>query len=459
MSRRDLAGTSVVVAGAGLAGLSAARELEKRGAAVTIVEARDRVGGRVWTLRNQFAARQHAEAGADLIEGEQQHILKLARELGLKPIRILREGFGFYGPDARGHRRAHTTLAGLAGVGKLMAREIEDFKLAEERWDSAVAARLARQSVAAWLDRTSAPRDLRAGMRGFRGFFLADPEDLSLLPLVEQFADAGPPGKGTIFRIEGGNDRLATGLAKRLRGALILKTMVRRVVQHGDRVTVTIEGLGQPHTELTAHYFVCALPASTARGVLFEPPLPDPQHDAIAHLRYGCATRLLLQFDRRFWRKSGRPMAFGTDLATGAIWDGSEGQPGPAAVLTFLAGGRASAALQEILRKEGERGVIDRLAWLGTPGRLLAAQTVVWDHDPLARGGYAYFDPGFDPLWRAWLARPAGRIVFAGEHTSIKYQGYMNGAVETGLRAAAEIAALQADGSTTSTSASHVSGS
>ena len=67
---------------------------------------------------------------------------------------------------------------------------------------------------------------------------------------------------------------------------------------------------------------------------------------------------------------------------------------------------------------------------------------MVWDHDPLARGGYAYFDPGFDPLWRAWLARASGRIVFAGEHTSIKYQGYMNGAIETGLRAAAEISAL-----------------
>ena len=69
MRSRDLAGVSVIVAGAGLAGLAAARELEARGAAVTVVEARGRVGGRVWTLRECFAGRQHAEAGADLIEG------------------------------------------------------------------------------------------------------------------------------------------------------------------------------------------------------------------------------------------------------------------------------------------------------------------------------------------------------------------------------------------------------
>jgi monoamine oxidase len=72
----------------------------------------------------------------------------------------------------------------------------------------------------------------------------------------------------------------------------------------------------------------------------------------------------------------------------------------------------------------------------------MASRTVVWESDPWAGGGYAYFDPSFDPDLRPWLARPFRRIVFAGEHTSIKWQGYMNGAIESGIRAAAEIAAL-----------------
>ena len=427
--------------GAGLAGLSAARELEARGATVTVLEARNRVGGRVWTLRDGFAAGQYAEAGADLVEEEQEDVLRLARELGLRPARILRAGFGFYGPDASGRRRIHATSAALAAAGRYLKGEIRDFKLAEERWDSGVAASLSALSVAQWLDRIDAPTPFRAGMRAFRGFFLADPEDLSLLPVVEQFAESGAPGRARIFRIPGGADRLATTLAKRLRGRVLLETVVRRVEQAADGVRITIDDRSGRRSEIAGHFFVSTMPASTAREIVFDPPLPEAQHDAMAHLRYGCATRLLLQFDRRFWRKPKRPLAFGTDLPTGAVWDATELQRRPHGILSFLAGGRASAALQDILAREGEAGVIRQIEWLGKPAKLLASKTVVWDDDPWARGGYAYFDPGFDPLWRAWLARPAGRILFAGEHTSIKSQGYMNGAIETGLRAAAEIAA------------------
>jgi monoamine oxidase len=267
MSRRDLAGQSVVLAGAGLAGLSAARALEKRGAAVTVVEARDRVGGRVHTIRGAFAARQHGEAGADLIEGEQEHVMGLARELGLKPARILRKGFGFYGVDRRGKARIHTGPGRLLGVGRYLGDAVRDFNLAEQRWDSAIAARLARFSVAAWLERTKAPADIRAGMRAFRGFFLADPEDLSLLPLVEQFAEWGAPGGDEMFRIEGGNDRLATGVARRLRVALLLKTIVRRIVRRKDSDRHDRGAGAAAHRDRRGGLRLAALPASTARGV------------------------------------------------------------------------------------------------------------------------------------------------------------------------------------------------
>ena len=155
-----------------------------------------------------------------------------------------------------------------------------------------------------------------------------------------------------------------------------------------------------------------------------------------------------MQFERRFWAKRGRPRAFGTDQPYGAVWDASEQQDGEAAILSFLAGGRASREMQALLAEEDIDGLVRRLDWLGEPAKLLASHTIVWDHDEWARGGYAYFHPGFDPLLRDWLARPAGRVVFAGEHTSVKWQGYINGAIESGERAAAEIAALHAESRT-----------
>src|SRR5262245_31254847 len=98
----DLAGASVIVAGAGLAGLVAARDLTRLGAQVTVVDARERVGGRVRTVRSGFADSQHAEAGADLIDGSHSQLRRLADELGLKLTQILRNGWGYARPDANG---------------------------------------------------------------------------------------------------------------------------------------------------------------------------------------------------------------------------------------------------------------------------------------------------------------------------------------------------------------------
>ena len=116
-------------------------------------------------------------------------------------------------------------------------------------------------------------------------------------------------------------------------------------------------------------------------------------------LKYGRATRTLLQFSKRFWRAPGRPRAFGSPLPFGAVWDGNEEQRGRAGILSLLAGGGASDATQAIVAKHGARGLTDALDWLGSKdSELLASRQIVWEQDPYARGGYAYFDPGFDPV-------------------------------------------------------------
>jgi monoamine oxidase len=441
--RPSLNGVSIVVAGAGLAGLAAAHDLLALGGAVTVVDARDRVGGRVFTIRDGFHEGQHAEAGGDMIDEDQREICELARQIGLKLTRILRGGFGYVRQNGASRPRIVQRQVGRGWdqLARSLRPVVRPYRLAEERWDSPITAHLARRSVAAWLDETDANDELRATAAGLRGFFLADPDELSLIALIDQFGADDDAMPGPMYRIEGGNDSLAKALAAPLRGRLHLKTEVVAVSHRGQGVRVSVKN-GHAVSQIACDYLVMTLPASVLRRIPFTPPLPAHQHDAFARLRYGRATKSLLQFSRRFWRMPGRPRAFGSPLPFGALWEGNEEQRGAGGILALLAGGGASDATQAIVAKEGAAGLVRALEWLGSKrADLVAWRQIVWEDDPFARGGYAFFDPEFDPALRPWLARPCNRIVFAGEHTSIKWQGYMNGAVESGRRAAAEIAA------------------
>jgi monoamine oxidase len=442
-------GTSVLIAGAGLAGLTAARELTKKGASVTVIDARDRVGGRVHTLREPFLHGEHAEAGADLIDESQTEICTLIADVGLRMARILPGGFTSVRQDSRGRRR----MAGKRGWQDLARRlqpEVRAFCVSEQRWDGGVADSLAPESVAQWLDRIRAPEALRDIAVGMRGFFLADPDELSLLALTDQFADDGTPGSERMFRIVGGNDRLPAALAKALGSRIRLQTILHRAAQTRDGVTAALASNGRI-SEARFDYLVCAMPATTLRDVVFEPALPELQRQAVTVVKYGAATKTALQFDRAPWRKRSKPRGFGTPFPLGAVWDGNEEQrqaglprrsreAAKAGILTLLAGGGASAATRAILAAEGPSRIVRELSWLNLRNTELVAWTSLsWEHEAWSLGGYAFFDTQFPPSLRYWLARPFARIFFAGEHTSLRWQGYMNGAVETGVRAAEEV--------------------
>ena len=441
----ELSGVSVLVAGAGLAGLSAARDLAALGAKITVIDARDRVGGRVQTVRDGFEESQHAEAGGDMIDEGHVALRRLAGELGLTLTRILRGGFGYVRMNGGGRPRIAVSKAtkGWDRLNAALAPLTARYQLVEQRWDSPITADLARTSVSAWLDEIHADDDLRTTANGMRGFFLADPEELSLLALVDQFASWGRPAAQHMYRIKGGNDGLAAALAAPLGDRLRLKTEIVAVSHRGGDVRASVKD-GRNVMQIRADYLLLALPATLVRRIPITPALPARQHEALASLKYGQATKTLLQFSKRFWHVAGRPRAFGSSLPFGAVWDGNEEQRGPAGILSLLAGGSASDATRGLTTSEGVKGLVASLDWLGAGNADVRSwRQIAWDTDPWARGGYAFFDPGFDPGLREWLARPFGPIFFAGEHTSQQWQGYMNGAIESGQRAAAEIAATR----------------
>ncbi|HJT20290.1 MAG TPA: NAD(P)/FAD-dependent oxidoreductase [Nitrospira sp.] len=438
-----LTGVSVIVVGAGLAGLTAAARLSREGAKVTVIEARPRAGGRVLTLRNSFAEGQHAEAGGDFIDEGQEEIIALVQQYGLTLRRVLRRGFSFVRQERSGrpHDRPIPGASAWSKIERLAEPLVQSYRRQGQRWDTAFVRKLGGQSIAQWLDRVEADDEVWAIVRGLRGFFLADPEDLSLLVLIDQLA-SDAPGRRGIYRIEGGNDRLPDALAAKLEEAIHFNTAAMSLRHDRTSVRVTVRTAGGGQSVLKADAAILAVPAVTLRAVPIQPALPDDQAKAIACLKYGRVTKSLLQFGRRFWKRKGRPLAYGSDAPTGALWDANEEQGGRPGILTLMAGGQASEDSRKIVAQHGVDGLVRQLEWLGSSGAdLLHAHLVTWEDDPWAGGGYAYFDPGFDPAWRDWLARRYGRLFFAGEHTSVKWQGYMNGAVESGIRAAEEVAA------------------
>ena len=319
---------------------------------------------------------------------------------------------------------------------------IRPYRLAEQRWDSPIAADLARRSVAQWLDEVQADEELRATATGLRGFFLADPEELSLIALVDQFAaEDGPPAPGTCTASTAATIVSRPALAAPLGDRLQLNTELVAVSHRGRDVRATLKdgrSVSPDHVRL---------PRARAAGDAAAPhadhagPAGAAARRDRAGCRYGRATKTLLQFSRRFWRDArtaaGVRIAAARSARSGTATRNSADAPG---ILALLAGGGASDASQAILAREGRAGLAARSTGSGRSARRCSRRgRSSGRHDPLARGGYAYFDPGFDPALRAWLARPVGRLFFAGEHTSIKWQGYMNGAVESGRRAAAEI--------------------
>ncbi len=427
--------------GAGLAGLTAAVELQKQGAVVTVLEGQDRVGGRVLTIRDGFVGRQHAEAGADFIDEEHEEMCRLVRSVKLKLVPVLRAGFSF---ALSSNGKVRPPVSG-DGIWKRLTHHltplIHAYRLSEQRWDGAVARTLGAMSVADWLKEASLPRELRYMLVGLRGFFLADPADLSLLSLVDQVA-SGSPGKGGMYRIAGGNDQLPKTLASMLHDHVRLRHEALAVSQSKTFVRVRVRN-EKNESWLRSDYIILSLPATRLRMLEIHPALPHEQAAAIAKLSYGPVTKTLLQFDRRFWNNPHRRLAYGTNLPIGAVWDANEQQKGKSGILCLMAGGTTSAATRQLVSTAGTAGLVRALDWIGKGGKsVVSIRSVTWEQDPWVQGGYAVFGPGFDPGLRSWLARPCGRILFAGEHTSLRWQGYMNGAVESGLRAAAEIQAL-----------------
>lgn len=399
--------TEVVVVGAGLAGLAAATELHRAGVDVVVVEARGRVGGRVWS--------EHLEAPDGttcVIERGAEFVLAGYTTLEALVVRhaltLADTGMSYYVREPRGIRGVDAEALGRAGRAVVRAarvaggRSVADVIAASKVPPALAASVLARVEISCALEANRlAP---------------------SVLEHVASF-EALPS-----HRIAGGNQRLARAMADTLgRGRIMLDAPVRALDRRVDRIRLSVEG-----GEIEAEQVVLALPLPVLRGLAIDPPLPQWKADALARVEIGQAAKLhvplgvavpasaVMSVPDRFW-----------------CWTVTDFEGRVCPVLNCFAG--SPSALRRLAVADGPATWIQRVRALQPELELMTSAAVLttWGDDPWALG--AYRASGVTDSDEPLLEAPVGGLHFAGEYAAGQISGLMEGALRSGIRAAVEI--------------------
>ena len=449
----------IIVVGAGLAGLAAAWELVQLGHDVTVLEAGHRPGGRVRTLREPFADGLYAEAGAISFADSFRHVLRYAKTFGIpvvsakppgKPLKMVEHLRGRRVEIQAGQETAWPVdlAPGEKGLGvsalfqKYLGstgKELGD--PADPAWRLESFAALDRVTLAEYLKSRGASEGAIHLLAANTPFGYGWSEVSALHRLVSDLALFQAGGAvGTRF-LEGGSDRLPDAFAKALRERVWYGAPVLSIRQEPGGVRVVVRQHGGERT-LEADRLVCAVPVPALRRIAVEPALSPDKRQAVEKLEYTPVTRIYIQARRRYWFERGYTGLSGTDLPIQLVNE----QP-------FVRADDQTRGILEchIKGPEAERvGAMDQDAQIafavdnleklhpGIRDQVEGGVSVSWHEDPWIGGGYAWWKPGQLTGWMPELARPEGRIHFAGEHTSVLART-LEGALESGNRAAREI--------------------
>jgi monoamine oxidase len=455
--------TDVVVVGAGLAGLTAARKLAAAGRSVIVLEARDRVGGRAWN--HPISGGHISERGAMFVGPTQDRVLRLAHDLGVGTFPTYDTGENVYIADGTRSTYSDKGLTGTAPpdpaiIGDLV-RAIPALDLmsrtvpVDAPWKASNAINWDGQTLQSWFDSLNASRRFHeVAAAAMRPIFGAEPRELSLLFVLFYIASSGNethPGTfernfdtrngAQMQRLVGGSQVLALKIAKHLGSRVVLGSPVRRIVHSSGGVSVVSD-----RATVSAKRVIVAIPPTLAGRIDYEPLLPFERDQLTQRYAQGTLTKVAAVYDRPFWRDAGlNGSALDTGGPVSATFDGSPRHGGPGVVIGFVGGDRAR--LHNALSPSARRAAVLNQYTRFFGSRAKHARDYFetsWSGEQWTRGCPVGI-PATGALlaYGAWLRAPVGRIHWAGTETSTYWNGYMDGAVRSGERAAAEaLAAL-----------------
>jgi monoamine oxidase len=447
----------VLVVGAGFAGIAAARQLEAAGKSVIVLEARKRVGGR--TLNHPIGDGKVLEVGGQWIGPTQDRLAKLAADVGVETYKSYNEGQGVL--LYKGQKSTFSTSGPLGAippvVDGLADAAVALAKLDQMATEVSVAAPWEAPHAGEWDGQTFETWKLAntttAGGRflldlGFTSVFAAEPRDVSLLYSLFYIASAGNESNVGTFerlinteggaqerRFVGGSQLVAQKAAEPLR--VVGGAPVRRIAHAGARAHVTTD-----RGEFSARRVIVAVPPVLAGRIDYDPALPALRDQLTQRMPMGIVIKTMAIYDEPFWRKDG--LAGYTNADTDPVrltFDNSPPDGSPGVLLGFIEG---AAARRWITRSAADRraAVLDNLAaFYGEAARKPTSFLErSWAQDPWSRGCYeGYMAPGVLTEYGRVLRAPVGRVHWAGTETSDYWTGYIDGAVRSGERAAAEV--------------------
>jgi monoamine oxidase len=421
-------GERVLILGAGLAGLAAAYYLTKKKIPVTVLEARNRTGGRVFTQQVDPESKLHAELGAEWVGVSHKRMIGLCEELDLPLLNhqfdthLLLGGThypaGRWNFDAGWEGTYRKLLADFKGLSEKQGRTYDRL----DWWRC-----LSNQGIP--------ERDLEIKELLDSTDFGESIRNVSAFSSLSEYAFSSEKNEMD-FRIEGGNSRLVQGLAAKIGTDNILlgkKAMVVR--QDNGGVTVVCED----GTEHSGARLICTVPVFAMNKINWQPALPAAKVEALNELQYCRIIKSVVVFKERFWQEDTFDMI--TDTPGHYFFHSSKNQPGTKGTLTSYAVGDNAHMLSR-MNKEVRKAVICDAIRPVFGNVLPHAEEVVsyyWGSDPYTQGAYAIYDTRQWFGIREELARPYRDVSFAGEHLA-DWQGFMEGAVQTGEDAAKALA-------------------
>ncbi|MFD0693470.1 flavin monoamine oxidase family protein [Paenibacillus sp. GCM10027628] len=450
----------IAIVGAGLAGLTCAYRLKQAGLIAQVYEASSRIGGRCWTRRGDFANGQIAEHGGELIDQNHTDILQLSQELGLNVDDVLNaeppgtEDF-YYVNGAR------YSLAQFSNDLQAIWQQIHsDYSKAASTQYNNYTARgweLDHMSVRDWINQY-VPGGVNSNLGKlldltYTNEFGAPSTELNALNLIWILGPLGP-GQPRIlgksngkYHVHGGNDQIPQLLAQKCSNQISTGYELIRIKKNSDSTYTLTFKVGIGTQDVIADHVVLALPFSILRNSVdfSNTGFSQLKQTAITQLGMGVNAKLQLQFTERSWYNLGCTGGSFSDTGYQDTWEVTRAQAGSTGILVEFAGADVATSLNSGTLNSQAIKFLQQLEPV-LPGITAKWNGMVtldyWPGNTYSKGSYSYYRVGQTTLFAGYEGVQEGNCHFAGEHTSSSFQGFLNGAVESGQRAASEIIAV-----------------